>query len=174
MGSQCRLLVRCRPVSFDQGVTLYLRGLAIAVNVVLNTEECVAGALEDTADLEGPGNGGGCSEEPVKLHSVTNNPASDNRQSEPLARFGSQVGEDLGDRKGRFNGETDRSDGTGVNVVEAGNMRQEQFENDEADDKVHDAMPKSASPLDRSHASESSKYSRLGRAPLPEIIGALR
>lgn len=157
MGSQRGLLVRCRPVSFNQGVTLDLRDLAIAVDVVLNTEECVAGALEDTADLEGPGNGGGGSEEPVKLHSVTNDPAGDNRQSESLARLGSQVGEDLGDREGRFNGETDGSDGAGVYVVEAGNVRQEQFENDEADDKVHDAMPK-----------------WLRRAPLPEIIGALR
>lgn len=149
MGSQRRLLVRCRPVSFNQGVSLDL-DLAVTVNVVLNTKECVARALEDTADLEGPGDGSGRGEKPVKLHGITNDPTGDNRQSESLAGLCAQIGKYLGDREGRFHRETDGTDGAGVDVVETGNVRQEQFENDEAGDKVHDAMPETTSAISSS------------------------
>lgn len=75
--------------------------------VELEAQVEVAHTLEDTTELERPGDGLCAVEEVTHFHSVTENPCRNNGESEALARAGLVVGEDLRDREDSFDGESD-------------------------------------------------------------------
>lgn len=85
------------------------RGLSGGVSsevIKLEAQVEVANALEDTTELERPGDGLCAVEEVAHLHGITENPCRDDGDSEALARAGSVVGNDLRDREGSFDGES--------------------------------------------------------------------
>lgn len=115
--------------------------LAASIHQILDAKIRVAAGLEDTAALEGPGDLAGRSEEPEHLHGVTGQPHGQDRQAETLARARLVVDEDLGDGKGRFDGETNVADQRGVGHVEGLEGREEDLADDKASEEVQDELP---------------------------------
>lgn len=88
------------------GVGRALSGGVSSEVIKLEAQVEIANALEDTTELERPGDGLCAVEEVAHLHGITENPCRDDRDSEALARAGSVVGNDLRDREGSFDGES--------------------------------------------------------------------
>lgn len=74
---------------------------------VLEAQIQIAHTLEHTAQLECPGDGVRTAKEVAHLHSVTNNPCSENRYSEALAGARAVVGQDLREGKSSLDRKTD-------------------------------------------------------------------
>lgn len=115
--------------------------LAASVHQILDAKVGVAAGLEDAAALEGPGDLASRGEEPEHLHGVTGQPHGQDRHAETLARARLVVDEDLGDGKGRFDGESDVADERGVGHVEGLEGREKDLADDEAGEEVEDELP---------------------------------
>lgn len=110
----------------------FLRGLA-AIHPVLHAEKRVAASLEDTAELECPGDGGLGREEPKDLHGVASKPIDQDRDAEPFTRPGPGVDQDLGKRQHSFDAETNISNQIRVRLVDRGNRGKQKLANHESD-----------------------------------------
>lgn len=73
---------------------------------VLDAQVAITDALEDTTQLESPGNRVRAHEEVAHLAAITDNPGGQDGESEALARARSVVGEDLGHGEGGLDGKT--------------------------------------------------------------------
>lgn len=69
--------------------------LAVAVHQVLYANADVTNGLEDTAELEGPGNGRFRGKEPEHLHRIANEPVDEDGEAETFTRTSLGVGVQL-------------------------------------------------------------------------------
>lgn len=113
-----------------------------AIHPELETQEEVAGALENTADLEHRRDVLGAEEEVAHLHRVTNNPRRDHGQPETLARAGLIVGPDLGQREGGLDGQANAAKDTDVDV---GLGDRSEVDHEQGEVEVYQEQPVSAS-----------------------------
>ena len=110
----------------------FLRSVA-AIHPVLHAEKRVAACLEDTAELERPGDGSLGREEPKDLHGVAGKPIDQDGDAEPFARPGPGVDQDLGKRQHSFDAEADISNQIGVRLVDRGNRGKQKLAGHESD-----------------------------------------
>lgn len=101
--------------------------VATGEHEVLDAQVAVTDALEDTAQLESPGNRVRAHEEVAHLAAITNNPSGQHGESEALARARSVVGEDLGHGESGLDGET--------NAAQQADIGAEVGDRGEVDDK---------------------------------------
>lgn len=66
-------------------MTRHSSRLSIPIHEVLHAQKRVTASLEDSTELEGPWDLGGCREEPEHLHRVAGEPAREHGQPEAFA-----------------------------------------------------------------------------------------
>lgn len=121
-------------------VVFYFR-LTTSIHQILNTQKCVAECLEHTRELEGPRYLRRCCKEPKHLHTVTQQPACQNRQPETFTGLGASICENLRQRKRCLNGEAHIPDQRRVCWIDRSNRSQNELTNSQGYQQGKQKLP---------------------------------
>lgn len=138
---------------------------------VLEAQVQIAHALEHAAKLERPGDGVRAAEEIAHLHGVTNDPRSENGNSETLAGARTMVGQDLGEGESSLDSKTDGAQeaNIGLGIGNWGEVEDKQDGNEVGEEKPVPMVDR-VRLFGRKIMGEQIDL-RLGVLPLPEIVG---